>query len=100
MVGTAFYIWVEGCITNRSSAQRVTALRRPTNSATNVTYNSDLTRISTSGADFLSTFTDVYWEGHPREIYDEQETRPLFLSLQVNNREEEYELSMAMRVTV
>ena len=92
MVGTAFYIWVEGCILDRSIGQRSAALRRPTNSATNATYNSDLTRISTSDEDPRSISMDVDW--------DEQETRPLFLSLQVNNREEEYELSMAMRVTV
>ena len=71
--------------------------RRPTNSAVNVTYNSDLTRISTSGPDFLSTIMD----GDLGDDLDVQETRPFLLSLpRFDDRQEDYELSVAWRATV
>ena len=96
---------MEGWIIDRRTrkAQRVPGLRHPTNSAANVTYNSDLTRISTSGPDFLSTIADDDdLEDDPSEDdLDEQETRPLFWSLpHFEDRQEDYELSVAWRATV
>ena len=83
-------------IDHRSSAQRVPRPRRPTNSAPNVTYNSDLTRISASGSDSLSTIMDEDLE----DDVDEQETMPLFWSLHPVEDREDYELSVARRATV
>jgi len=79
-----------------SAAQRVPAPRRPVDGAANITFNSDLTRISTSRSDTLSTVMDDDLD----DFLDDHETRPLFWSVQHVEAQEDYELSVERRATV
>jgi len=93
VVGAATYRWIERWSTKRNAQathHHSSALRRNSN-AEGVSYNSDLTRITTLGL-FSDGVEDL---GDGDETTFDEDTRPLFLSQAVEGRrgDEYHELS-------
>lgn len=71
----------------------------PADGTPSITYNSGLTRISTSGSDSLSTATDDDFEDEVQDSIGEEDSRPLFWSVPEVEGPEDYELSVIRRAT-
>ena len=100
VVGTATYTWIERWTTKSCAhaTQRVISAHGHNATAEGVTYNSDLTRISTSGRFPTEEDGDL---DDSAENPSHDETRPLFMSLgEVRRGDESYELSEDRRWTV